>query len=432
MRSFPLRPRSRKGWLILIGIGIGIAVFVVSANFMRSERKVEHAFDSSYGTADPQFVRTMGTLLGPALQGGNQITELINGDAIFPPMLAAIRGAQHTITFETYIYWSGDIGRKFAEAIAERARAGVRVLLLLDWFGSVPMDAELLQLLTESGCEIVRYHAPHWYHLTRLNNRTHRKLLVIDGRLGFTGGVGIGDVWTGNAQDPDHWRDTHFMVEGPVVARMQSIFMVNWIKARAVVEHTGDFFPPLAPAGTQLAQMFHSSPDEGSENIRLMFLLSIAAARDRILLVQSYFVPDDLTTRMLAAAARRGVEVVIILPNEHIDTPHVRAASRARWGPLFEAGIKIYEYQPTNLHSKIMIVDGLWTSVGSANFDNRSFRLNDEANLNIYDAEFATAMERTFAADRALSVQITLAAWRARPWTTKLTDWFSSLFRQQM
>jgi len=419
-------------WFTLLGIVIGGALFVVLANFMRNEKKVEHAIISTYGTTDPQFVRTMGTLLGPNLQSGNAVTELLNGDAIFAAMLTAIRGASRTITLETYIYWSGEIGQKFADSLSERARAGVRVLVLLDWAGSVPMAPEMIVQLTDAGCEVERYHALKWYHLTRINNRTHRKLLVVDGRIGFSGGVGIGDQWTGTAQDPDHWRDTHFKVEGPVVARMQAIFMGNWIKARAKVEHTEEFFPAIEPVGAQLAQMLQSSPAEGSENIRLMYMLSIAAARYRLRLEQSYFVPDDLITTMLAAAARRGVAVEVITVGVHTDNPQVRRASRARWGPLLDAGVRIFEYKPTNLHSKIMVVDGLWSSVGSANFDNRAFRLNDEANLNVYDTGFAAQMERTLDADREKSEEITKISWQARPWTMKAGDRFWSLFRQQM
>ncbi len=229
---------------------------VIAANFVRNEKKVQYAIEATYGIDDPQFTRTVGALLGPALIPGNQVTELLNGDAIFPEMLAGIRGARHTITFETFIYWSGEIGKEFADALSERARAGVRVLILLDWVGSVKMDDSLLEQLRDSGCEVVRYHAPRWYHLTRLNNRTHRKVLVADGKIGFTGGVGIGDEWTGNAQDPQHWRDSHFKVEGPVVAQMQAVFMANWIKARAKVEHTIDFFPPLEPAGDTWERCF--------------------------------------------------------------------------------------------------------------------------------------------------------------------------------
>jgi cardiolipin synthase len=422
----------RRKWLVLVGIVIGIILTIIAANFVRSEKKVEEMVESPYGITDPQFTRSMGSLLVTPLLAGNSITELLNGDAIFPPMLEAIRGAQRTITFETFIYWSGNIGREFADALSERARAGVKVSILLDWVGSTKMDEALLEQLKESGCEVERYHAPKWYHLTRLNNRTHRKLLIVDGHTGFTGGVGIGDEWTGNAQDPGHWRDTHFKVQGPIVAQMQAVFMVNWIKTRAKVEHTADYFPALEPAGNQYAQMFHSSPDEGSENIRLMYLLSIACARESILLEQSYFVPDNLINEMLVAAAKRGVHVEVIAPGEHTDTPNVRQASRSRWGPLLEAGIKIYEYQPTNLHAKIMVVDGIWSSVGSTNFDNRAFRLNDEANLNIYNREFAAQMTRTLEADKLKSREITLEEWRNRPWHVKARDRFWSIFRQQM
>lgn len=422
----------RKKWWLFGGVVLGIFLTVIAANFVRSEKKVEFVVESPYGVTDPQFTRSMGSLLGTALLAGNSVTELLNGDEIFPPMLEAIRNAQQTITFETFIYWSGDIGRQFAESLSERARAGIKVRILLDWVGSIKMDEDTIEQLKQAGCEVVRYHAPKWYHLTRLNNRTHRKLLIVDGKIGFTGGVGIGDEWTGDAQDPQHWRDTHFKVLGPVVAQMQSVFMINWIKTRARVEHTSEFFPALEPAGEHYAQMFHSSPDEGAGNIRLMYLLSIACARESILLEQSYFVPDNLINKMLVAAAKRGVRIEVIAPGEHTDTPHVRQASRSRWGPLLEAGIKIFEYQPTNLHAKVMVVDGVWSSVGSTNFDNRAFRLNDEANLNVYDREFAAQMMRTMADDKLKSREITLDEWRSRAWHVKFRDWFWSLFRQQM
>jgi cardiolipin synthase len=422
----------RSNWILLGCVGLGVILAVISANFVRSEKKIQHLIVSPYGIEDPQFVRTIGSLLGPPLVSGNSVTELLNGDEIFPAMLGSIRSAQKTITFESFIYWSGEIGRKFADTISERARAGVKVRILLDWVGSVRMKEALLDELRDAGCEIERYHAPRWYHLTRLNNRTHRKILVIDGREGFTGGVGIGDEWQGHAQDVHHWRDTHFKVTGPVVAQMQAVFMVNWIKARATVEHTSDYFPPLPNTGNQIVQMFSSSPDEGSENIRIMYLLSIAAARHTLLLEQSYFVPDDLITEMLVDAAKRGVRVEIIGPGKLTDTPHVRQASRSRWGPLLEAGIKFYEYQPTNLHAKVMVVDGVWSSVGSTNFDNRAFRLNDEANLNVYDHAFAAKMEQTLASDKQQSREISREEWENRPWQVKFFDHFWALFRQQL
>jgi cardiolipin synthase A/B len=418
--------------MLLLGIAIGVLVTVILANFVSSEKHLRHRIKPEYAVGDPQFVRTMNALLGAPLLGENRVTELVNGDAIFPAMLEAIRGAKRSITFETFIYWKGKIGREFAEALSERARNGVRVHVLIDFVGSNKMDPELLQMIQNSGAEVEKFHPLSWYHLARFNNRTHRKLLVVDGRIGFTGGVGIADEWRGNAQDRKHWRDTHFKVEGPVVAEMQATFMVNWIKTHSTVEHTEDYFPDLQPAGEHFAQMFHSSPQEGSEDIRLMYLLSIAAASQRILLEQAYFVPDDLTVELLVAARNRGVEIEIITPGPETDKPVVRRASRARWGAMLEVGVRIYEFQPTNFHCKLMIVDGIWSSVGSTNFDNRSFRLNDEANLNVYNAAFATRLQEIFAEDKRRSREITFEEWRGRPFAEKLWEHTVGLLRSQM
>ncbi len=418
--------------MFFLGLALGVLLAVILANFVSSEKHLRHRITSHYAVRDPQFARSMNALLGSPLVGGNQVTELVNGDAIFPAMLAAIRSAQRSITFETFIYWRAEIGREFAEALTERARAGVRVHVLIDFVGAKKMDPALLQAIKDAGGEVEKFHPLSWYHLSRFNNRTHRKLLVVDGRIGFTGGVGIADEWLGNAQDADHWRDTHFRVEGPVVAEIQAAFMVNWIKTRSAVEHTEDYFPKLEPAGPHYAQMFHSSPQEGSEDIRLMYLLSIAAARERIILEQAYFVPDDLTVELLIAARRRGVRIDVITPGPRTDEKLVRRASRSRWGAMLEAGVRIYEFQPTNFHCKLMVVDGLWSSVGSTNFDNRSFRLNDEANLNIHDAGFAARMEAIFAADLKRSREVTLEQWRHRPRSEKFLEHFVGLFRSQM
>lgn len=418
--------------LLFLGILIGLVAAGILANFLSNEKHIRRELKPAYATADPQFPRALSGLLGPPLTPGNRIDILVNGVQIFPAMLAAIRSAQKTITFETFIYWRGDIGRQFAHALADRARAGVRVLVLLDFVGSNKMDPELLQLIQSAGAEVERYHPLSWYHLSRINNRTHRKLLIIDGRIGFTGGVGIADEWAGDAQDERHWRDTHFRVEGHAVTQMQAAFMTNWVKTRGHVEHTEDFFPEQPTDGSYYAQMFHSSPQEGSENIRLMYHLSIAAARERILLQQAYFVPDALTTQLLVAALRRGVRVELITPGPKIDHKVVRRASRGQWGPLLRAGARIYEYQPTNLHAKVMVVDSLWSTVGSTNFDNRSFRLNDEANLNVYDRAFARALEALFAADLARSREITLAEWERRPRREKLQERLAGLLRSQL
>ena len=400
--------------------------------FDKEEREIRRPLAHRYAVADPQFARAMGSLLGPPIVAGNRIDTLLNGDQIFPAMLEAIRNAKHTINFETYIYWSGAVGKQFADALSERARAGVKVNILLDWVGSQKMDEDLLAEMAKSGVHIRKYHALHWYTLDRLNNRTHRKLLVTDGRIGFTGGVGIADEWNGHAQDKDHWRDTHFRVEGPAVAHMQAAFNDNWLKVSGVVLHGDEYFPPLAPAGELPAQMFQSSPDGGSESMHLMYLLSVASAAKTIDLAMAYFVPDDLALAALVDALRRGVRVRIVMPGPITDAKPVRRASRALWGDILRAGAEIYEFQPTMYHCKVLVVDGLWVSVGSTNFDNRSFRLNDEANLNVLDAGFARRQVEDFERDLARSRRVTYEAWTGRPWTEKAIEHAAALLRHQL
>ncbi len=415
--------------VVLTALATG-ALVLLALNFTAGEKKVQQQLPRLYSTASPDFERALGSLLGPGIVGGNGVTELLNGDQIFPPMLAAIQGAKKSITFETYIYWSGDIGKQFADALSERARTGVRVHVLLDWVGSAKMDESYLTEMKEAGVQIEKFHKPHWYNLARLNNRTHRKLLVVDGQVGFTGGVGIAPHWMGNAQDPDHWRDSHYLVRGPVVAQMQATFLDNWLKVTGKVLHGELYFPPIAPAGAQKAQMFSSSPSSGSESMQLMYHLAITAAERSIDLSVAYFVPDELTQKLLMDALARGVRVRFITPGEHTDTETVKAASRATWGPLLQAGALIYEYQPTMYHCKVMIVDQLLVSVGSTNFDNRSFRLNDEANLNVYDAAFAKRQTEVFEDDLKRSRRVTYEEWLNRPLREKahekLTGWLRS------
>ena len=419
--------------VLVLGTAVltGAAVLLV-INFLGGEKKIERRITRINAVENPLFAHELGAMLGPAMLGGNRVQVFKNGDQIFPPMLKAIRSAQATVTFESYIYWSGDIGREFADALAERARRGVKVHVLLDWVGSAKMDESLMNGMLDAGVQIRKFHPPHWSHLGRLNNRTHRKILVTDGRTAFTGGVGIAPHWTGNAQDPDHWRDTHFQVEGPVVAQMQSVFLDNWIKATGDVLHGPDYFPLIAPVGTQVAQMFSSSPTGGSESMQLMYLLAITAATRSIDLSASYFVPDELMLRTLIDAVKRGVRLRIIVPGEHIDSETVRSASRASWGGLLAAGAYIAEYQPTMFHCKVMTVDQVLVSVGSTNFDNRSFRLNDEATLNVMDSAFAQQQTQIFEQDMKLSRQITLAQWSNRPLREKLAERLASLLSSQL
>ena len=415
-----------------------LAVLLIS-NFTGGEKKIEQHIQRLHAVADPAFAHELGALLGPPFVAGNQVQALHNGDAIFAPMLAAIRAARSSITFETYIYWSGAIGAEFAAALSERARSGVKTHVLLDWVGSAKIEDRLIEQMQAAGVQVHRFHPPHWSKLGRLNNRTHRKLLVVDGHTAFTGGVGIAPQWTGRAQDAAHWRDSHFAVQGPVVAQMQAVFLDNWVKATGDVLHGPAYFAlPAAPGpapsagGGMRAQMFSSSPAGGSESMQLMYLLAITAAARSIDLSASYFVPDALSLRALVQALQRGVKLRIVVPGEHIDSDTVRSASRALWGPLLEAGATIAEYAPTMFHCKVMIVDGLLVSVGSTNFDNRSFRLNDEATLNILDAAFAAEQTAVFEADLALARPVSHAQWLARPWSEKATERLVSVISSQL
>ncbi|HZH44220.1 MAG TPA: phospholipase D-like domain-containing protein [Lysobacter sp.] len=405
---------------------------VLALNFAKPEKQLERKLEHRYGIRDAQFLREMSVMLGPAILPGNRVQAFQNGVEIFPAMLEAIAQAERTITFETYIYWSGAVGERFAEALSERARAGVRVHMVVDWAGSLKMDQTLLARMEQAGVRIHRYRPLRWYNLGRLNNRTHRKLLVIDGRIGFTGGVGVADQWLGDAQDHEHWRDMHFRIEGPVVAQIQTAFNDNWIKTTGEVLNGTDYFPPLSPVGDTPAHLFIASPSGGSESMHLMYLLTIAAAERSIDMAASYFVPDELATKALIAARRRGVRIRILLPGPFIDSDTVRIASKGAWGPLLAEGVEIYEYQPTMMHTKMVIVDQAMVSVGSTNFDMRSFRLNDEASLNIYDEEFAQAMTRVFENDLEPTIRYTHAMWQRRPLRLKLYEKLILPIRSQL
>jgi cardiolipin synthase len=419
-------------WDVAIAVLATLFFTTLYLNLRAGEKQIHYSLPHRFGVSDPQFLSSMNHLLGPGLLQGNRVTALQNGDEIFPAMLHAIRGAKHSVTFETYIYWSGEIGRLFAEALSWRARNGVKVHVLLDWVGSGKMERKYLEDLAAAGVEVERYHPLRWHTLARINNRTHRKILVVDGRVAFTGGVGIADLWTGHAQSKDNWRDSHYQLEGPAVAQMQVAFNDNWIKTRAQVLFGREYFPPLSHAGDTLAQVFKSSRGEGSESVRLMYLLSVASATESIRLQAAYFIPDDLALKTFVEAAGRGVVIEIIVPGPVTDARIVQCASRSRWGTMLDAGIQIYEYQPTMYHCKVLIVDGVWVSVGSTNFDDRSFRLNDEANLNVYDAAFAAAQIEVFEKDKKESRLMTRDQFKERSAVGRVLENAAAMLRRQL
>ncbi|MBC7895552.1 MAG: cardiolipin synthase B [Cytophagaceae bacterium] len=417
--------------ILLVVFATAITILLI-LNLAGGEKRVRRKLPHHGAIEKEQLLREMSTMLGPTIVQGNRITALQNGDEIFPAMLSAIAAAQRTITFETYIYWSGEIGRQFAEALEARARAGVKVHVILDWAGSAKADASVLKQMEQSGVEVKRFHPLSWYHLARMNNRTHRKLLVVDGRIGFTGGVGIADVWSGAGQDPEHWRDSHYQFEGPVVAQAQAVFLDNWIKSTGAVLRGDGYFPELAPVGDTPAQLFASSPTGGSESMQLMTLMALASAERSIDLAAAYFVPDRLALDALLEARRRGVAVRIIVPGKHIDSKVVRWASKRSWGELLAAGAEIHEFGPTMFHCKGLIVDRWMVSVGSTNFDQRSFALNSEASLNVYDAGVGEALARAFERDLTLARRVTLEEWQRRPWTQRLREQLIRPFESQL
>lgn len=407
---------------IIVTVIATLLVVVLVLNFRKPEKEPHHKVKRLYDVDSSQLRREMGVLLGPAIVGGNAVTALENGVEIFPAMLSAIRSAQHTITFETYIYWSGRVGEQFADALMERARQGVCVHVMLDWVGCGKMTKALLKRMKEAGIEIAHYHALRWYSLGRLNNRTHRKVLIVDGTVGFTGGVGIADQWNGHAQDPEHWRDMHFRVAGPVVAQMQAAFLDNWIKTTGNVLHGEAYFPPLEEVGDLPAQMFISSPEGGSDSMRLMYLTAITAAKSSIDIEAAYFIPDLLMIRELVSARERGVRIRILIPGKYTDSETSRIASKRVWGPLLKSGAEFYVYAPTMLHCKLLIFDRQMVSVGSTNFDMRSFELNDEASLNVYDADFAERMTAVFERDLTRATAYTYEHWEARGWPERIAE----------
>lgn len=414
--------------LTLLAAAIGLLLVL---NLAPDRRELRAPVPHTVAASDPAFLTTMSGLYGTDVGGGNRIETLVNGDAIFPAMLEAIRGAERTITFETYVYWSGTIAEDFATALAERAGAGVRVKVLLDWQGSIPMEPRLIETMEAAGVEVHRFRPIRWYTLDRINNRTHRKILVADGRVGFTGGVGIADEWRGDARGPAEWRENHYRIEGPAVAGLQSAFAENWVEATGELLLGEAFFPPLEPLGEVAAHVVRAST--GARNaMHLMLMTALAAAEDHIRIGTPYFVPDDVAIGQILAARARGVAVDVLMPGEHINKDFVRSASRHFWGDLLAAGVRMHEFAPTMYHSKVVVVDEAFATVGSANFDERSFRLNDEANLSVFDAAFAREQAALFDADLARARRVTLEGWRDRPLRQRAVDWVTARFREQL
>ena len=383
------------------------------------------------------FFRTIEAHTDAPIVSGNRIEVLLNGDETFPVMLREIRRAKSTITFAQYLYEDGSIARELAQAFAERCRAGVKADILLDRHGSGKAPSDIIATMKDAGCHVEYFRRVEAegiifpWKLLRYNYRSHRRVLVIDGRIGFTGGYGISEAWTGNGRMPEHWRDTNARIEGPVVRFLQAAFAESWLETTGIAIGGDGYFPRLEPSGNLPAQIVKSSPTGGSFQNYMLFLLSINSAKKSILITNPYFIPDNVMTEALMKAATRGVRVVVLLPGE-IDSQLTYTSSRSHYGPLLLGGVQIFEYKASLMHAKTIVVDGVWSTIGSTNFDNRSFALNQEINLTVYDSGIAHRLEEIFREDLKYSQQITYEQWRSRSIFERFVELFAFPIKEQL
>ena len=397
-----------------------LALLGSGCSYIFSEKRTVYQFDPTYGVDSAEFQRSL-EALGTAMVPGNKALLLQNGDAIFPAMLSAIASAKQSINLEIYIFDHGEIGTRMAAALAERARAGVEVRLLVDGFGS--SLGPLQEVMASAGVKVRSYKPLKIYSIDRVGNRTHRRILTIDGAIGFCGGVGIDDRWK-------QWRDTMIEVEGPVVAQLQHVFAQDWVHTTGEVLNGDRQFPPIDPAGTVLAQVIAASRGDSISMSKLLLYMAIQAARRSIWIESAYFVPDRQIRAGLVAAARRGVDVRVIVPGAKIDQPNVRAASHYHNGELLDAGVGIYEYRPTMMHNKVMVVDRIWSTVGSINFVNRSMSKNAEVNIAVYDRDFAARVEEMVLADLSECDVLSKEQWKHRSVFDRIGEFFFWLFSE--
>jgi cardiolipin synthase A/B len=368
-----------------------------------------------------------------SLDNGNRVQVLQNGDGFFPLLLADIAAAKHSVHIESYIWWKGAICNQLARALADKAKQGVEVRLMVDASGGHKMDEELEELMTGAGVKLARFHKPTLGNWGRLNNRDHRKEMIIDGRVAYVGGWGIADEWTGNAQDKDHWRDTGVRLEGPIVNRLQSAFCENWIEETGEVTAGEKYFPSLPPAGSTPLHLAYTSPTGGISAVQVLYYLAIKGARREIIVQNPYMLPDQDAVDAFGEAVARGVDVKVMVPAATAtDSPIVQHASHHRYGILMEKGVKIFEYKKTLLHQKVMIVDGIWSCVGSTNFDRRALQLNDEISLGIVDAGIAQELRAAYADDMRHAEQQSMEAWKHRGIWHKFIDRLAYLGNSQL
>ena len=429
----PSRHVARWAWPAGLVTALGARYASESLRHRREDGEGYELGGDGLDVGDRSFLRAAEALTGAPISEGNTVELHVNGDAIFPAITEAIRSAERSITMTTYVFWKGRIAGEVARELSAKARAGVHVCVLLDFVGSAKMDRAVVQEMRDAGVEVALFRPPRPYAVRRMNNRTHRKLLVIDGLRGMIGGVGIADEWTGNGEDPDHWRDTHVTVRGPAVRGLQGAFTENWLEATGCALIGPDHLPELEPiADGGPMQVVRSNAGVGDTNVEALYFLAIACARRTLDLTAAYFAPRPAFVKALEEASGRGVRVRVLVPGAHIDKGFVRIAGREAYERLLAAGVLVHEYAPTMLHAKTMVVDGAWATVGSVNFDNRSFQLQDEATLCVQSAAFAGELTRQFEDDLTHADAIEPGRWRDRPLRHRAQEQAMSLVRREL
>jgi cardiolipin synthase len=402
--------------VVLVAIGLGLA---------QDQETVE--LRSALAAEDPGAAEYLAALVAANLVSGNTYDVLVNGDQVFPAMLEAIANARERVSFETYVYEKGRVADQFTSALEEAARRGVQVNVIVDSVGASQMEDGHLERLRAAGCLVVDFNPSHWYALEELNYRTHRKILVVDGQVGFTGGIGVADYWIGNAQSKEHWRDTHVRMRGPIVRLLEASFYENFMEGEATVTPVLSDAVVVPDADDQ-SMLVRSSPSGGATDLKRLYLLAIAMARRSVEITSPYFLTDESTMWTFRDAISRGVKVRILLESETTDQRAVKYASRAAYEDLLGLGIEIHEYLPTMMHAKTLVVDGVLSIFGSANFDNRSMELNDELNIAVFSRGLASRFLADVERDRLVARRLEREAWRKRPMLDKVHEHFWSYF----
>ena len=429
LQTVPTLPRSRIApAAVVVGAGLALTYAVGTARY-RKGGPSGYQLDDPPAPGSAEFTRLVEGITRAPVRPGNRVRILRNGCRTFPSMLEAIAAAESTIDFSSYIYWPGEITNQFTEALCERAKAGVEVNVVFDAYGSAKLDRETVHRLEEAGATVAFFRPPAWYTLDKLNNRMHRRLLIVDGRIGFAGGVGIADVWMGDAEDPEHWRETHAVIEGPAVRDILGGFIEDWTEATNVVLGASHF-PEVAPLdGGVDVQVILSSPGSGGTAAAQLFFATIAGARERLWITTAYFAPDEAFLDLLCDAAERGVDVRILVNGPNVDKEVVRETGQRQYGRLLEAGVRIFEFQPTMIHAKVMIADG-WANLGSSNLEHRSLGLDDELIVGFSDPALIDELARHFGDDLDRSAEYDLERWQRRSLSKRARERAVDLLRQ--